>query len=312
MNTKQLLVKYRVWILLVGFVAIISVVYPRFLVMSNLFNVLRQTSVNAVVAAGMTFAILTGGIDISVGSSMAFAGAVGAWMVLKGYPIALILVVTLLIGVATGIINGVLIAKAKLQPFIATLVTQTVLRGATLVFTSGRPISFSASDPAGAAFKWIGAGSVGVIPVPVIIMIFVFGILYFLLNDTAFGRYIYAVGGNEESARLSGVNTDVIKIKAYVISGIMTAIGAMIVTARLTSAQPGAGEGYELDAIAAVVLGGTSMLGGQGTILGTVAGALIIGILNNALNLMDVSSYYQTIIKGLVILFAVLLDKREK
>lgn len=312
MKAKDFLMKYRVWVLLVGFIIIISAIYPRFLVPANLFNVLRQTSVNAVIAAGMTFAILTGGIDIAVGSTLAIIGAIGAWMVLNGYPFVLILVVLILLGVAIGAINGILIARANLQPFIATLVTQTVFRGATLVFTAGRPISFSTSDPAGALFKWLGAGNVGPIPVPVILMVIVFGILYFVLNNTSFGRYIYAVGGNEEAAHLSGVNTKRVKTMAYVISGITTALAAMIVTARLTSAQPNAGEGYELDAIAAVVLGGTSMLGGQGTILGTVAGALIIGILNNALNLMDVSSYYQTIVKGLVILFAVLLDKREK
>lgn len=312
MKEKEIFRKYRVWFLLAGFVLIVSVAYPRFLESSNLFNVLRQTSINAIIAAGMTFAILTGGIDISVGSALAFAGAVGAQLVLSGLPIWIILPAVLLIGIAAGLINGILIARANLQPFIATLVTQTILRGATLVFTSGKPISFSTSSPAGASFKWIGAGSIGPVPVPVILMILVFVILWFVLNHTAFGRYIYAVGGNEEAAKLSGVNTMWVKVSAYVICGVTTAIAALIVTARLTSAQPSAGEGYELDAIAAVVLGGTSMLGGQGDILGTIVGALIIGILNNSLNLMNVSSYYQTIIKGLVILFAVLLDRRKK
>lgn len=312
MKIKDLLGKYRVLVLLVAFVIAISIADGRFLQTSNLLNVLRQTSISAIIAAGMTFAILTGGIDISVGSTLAFSGAIAAWMVTKNYSIWAVIPVALLIGLAAGLFNGILVARAKLQPFIATLVTQTLLRGVTLVFTKGVPISYSSSNFSGSSFKWIGAGTIGPIPVPVILMLLVFAVLYFVLDNMAFGRYVYSIGGNEEASLLSGVKTKRVKTIVYIISGLTAAIAGVIVTSRLSSAQPNAGEGYELDAIAAVVLGGTSMLGGEGNILGTIVGALLIGVLGNALNLMDISSYYQTIIKGLVILVAVLLDKKEK
>lgn len=312
-KNKELLNKIKPLIGLIIFSIIISILSPRFLTKSNLFNVFRQTSINAIIAAGMTFVILTGGIDLSVGSILGFSGAIGATLLAGGTNIFIALIATLIIGGLAGMINGIIITKGKVQPFIATLATMIFLRGATLVYTDGRPIAIP-SDPkiVSPIFRWIGAGRVLSIPVPIIIMAVVFLICYYILNYTQLGRHIYAVGGNEEAALLSGINTHKVKILAYTISGILAAVAGIIVTSRLSSGQPTAGDGYELDAIAAVVLGGTSLIGGQGTVIGTIIGALIIGILNNALNLMDVQSYYQSIAKAIVILIAVLLDRKSK
>ena len=303
--------KFRSLILLIIFAAIISVLSPDFLTKGNLLNVLRQTSVNAIIAAGMTFVILTGGIDLSVGSILGFSGAIAASLISGGTNIWLALLAALVIGAIGGIINGLIITKGKVQPFIATLAMMILLRGMTMEFTSGKAIPVSGAHVS-AIFRKLGAGTVLSIPVPIIIMAIIFVVCYFILTQTQFGRHIYAVGGNEEASLLSGVNITKIKITAYAISGVLAAIAGIIVTSRLSSAQPRAGDGYELDAIAAVVLGGTSLVGGKGTIVGTIIGALIIGILDNALNLMDVQSYYQSIAKAIVILIAVLLDKKEK
>lgn len=312
MKNRETLDKIRPLLGLIIFSVIISILSPRFLTKSNLLNVFRQTSINAIIAAGMTFVILTSGIDLSVGSILGFSGAVAAKMLATGGNIILALLVAVIIGAAAGILNGIIITKGKVQPFIATLAIMILLRGGTMVFTSGRPIAVQATSGVSPIFRWIGTGNIWSIPVPIIIMAIVFIVCYYILNHTQFGRHIYAVGGNEEAALLSGINTDKVKILAYTISGILAAVAGIIVTSRLSSAQPTAGEGYELDAIAAVVLGGTSLVGGQGTVIGTIIGALIIGILNNALNLMDVQSYYQMIAKAIVILIAVLLDKKEK
>ncbi|MEW8972921.1 MAG: ribose ABC transporter permease [Tissierellaceae bacterium] len=312
MKSRETLDKIRPLLGLIIFSVIISILSPRFLTKSNLLNVFRQTSINAIIAAGMTFVILTSGIDLSVGSILGFSGAVAAKMLATGSNIFLALLVAIIIGGISGILNGIIITRGKVQPFIATLAIMILLRGATLVFTSGRPIAVQAASEVSPIFRWIGTGNIFGIPVPIIIMAIVFMVCYFILNYTQFGRHIYAVGGNEEASLLSGINTDRVKTIAYLISGVLAAVAGIIVTSRLSSAQPTAGDGYELDAIAAVVLGGTSLVGGQGTIAGTIIGALIIGILNNALNLMDVQSYYQMIAKAIVILIAVLLDKKEK
>lgn len=311
MKSKELLNKVRPLIGLIIFSVIISILSPRFLTTANLLNVFRQTSINAIIAAGMTFVILTSGIDLSVGSILGFSGAIAAKMLSTGMNIWLALLVAITIGALAGLLNGIIITKGKVQPFIGTLSIMILLRGVTMVFTNGRPIPVPSASVS-PIFRWIGTGSIWTIPVPVIIMALVFMVCYYILNHTRFGRHLYAVGGNEEASLLSGVNTAKIKILAYTASGILAAIAGIIVTSRLSSAQPTSGEGYELDAIAAVVLGGTSLVGGQGTIIGTIIGALIIGILNNALNLMDVQSYYQMIAKAIVILIAVLLDKKEK
>lgn len=293
---------------LIIFSIAVSIFNPRFLSVNNLLNVLRQTSVNSVIAIGMTFVILTGGIDLSVGSVLAISGALCATMVSSGMNPVMALLITLVIGFVLGLMNGAFISYAKLQPFIVTLVTMTLLRGATLVYTDGKPIPVRTE---GEFFDNIGGGYLLDIPIPIYIMVILFFAGYYLLTNMRFGRYIYAIGGNEEATRLSGVNTSKFKTLVYGSAGALAALAGVIVTSRLGSAQPTAGTGYELDAIAAVVLGGTSLSGGYGKIAGTALGAIIIGVLGNALNLLDVSSYYQMMIKAAVILVAVLIDKKS-
>ena len=303
--------KFQSVIGLIVFSVIVAFINSRFMTTSNILNILRQTSINAVIATGMTFVILTGGIDLSVGSILGFSGAVAAMMLASGVDSLIAIPTALVVGLIAGGLNGVLISKGKLQPFIVTLATMTMLRGATLVFTDGKPIGtgFEANSK---LFAWFGNGYVLGIPVPIIVIIVTFLVALFVLTQTKIGRYVYALGGNEEATKLSGISTDKVKIFVYAISGMMAALAGIIITSRLSSAQPTAGSGYELDAIAAVVLGGTSLAGGTGTIVGTMIGALIIGVLNNALNLMDVSSYFQMLAKGSVILLAVLLDRKNK
>lgn len=309
-NFKALLEEYKSLIGLVILIGIVGILSPSFFTVANLLNVLRQTSINGVIAAGMTFVILTGGIDLSVGSILGFSGAVAASCLASGQSMLVTIVLTLVIGSGVGLINGIIISKGKLQPFIVTLATMTILRGATLVFTDGKPISLGSGTSA-IAFSKIGGGTIFGIPTPVVIMIFAFAICYYILTQTKMGRYTYALGGNEEATRLSGLNADRIKMFVYTISGLLASVAAIIITSRLFSAQPNAGDGYELDAIAAVVLGGTKLAGGKGKITGTIIGALIIGVLSNALNLLNVSSYFQMIAKGVVILIAVLLDRKN-
>ena len=297
---------------LVGLIVLIvavSIASPDFLDIGNLLNVLRQTSINAVIAMGMTFVILTAGIDLSVGAILALCGAFAASLIASGSGLLIAMPIVLLAGLALGAVSGLIITYGAVQPFIATLVTMTVLRGAVLVFSNGTPIDAS-SGAASNAFGNLGAGYVFGIPIPVIAAAIVFALCWVALTQTPFGRYVYAIGGNENVTRLSGVNVTLIKIVVYAVSGLLSALAGIILTARLESAQPTAGVGYELDAIAAVVVGGTSLAGGIGSMTGTLVGALIIGILNNALNLMDVSAYYQMIAKGAVILLAVLVDRR--
>ena len=307
-NMKASIQKLGPVIGLLLIVVIISVMSPSFLTMNNLFNVLRQVSINALIAFGMTFVILTGGIDLSVGSILALTGAVTAGMMSGGMDPILAMLLGVLLGVLLGAINGLIIAKGKVAPFIATLATMTIFRGLTLVYTEGRPISGLGDS---FTFQMLGKGYILGIPVPVVTMAISFAVLYFILKKTTFGRRVYAVGGNEEASRLSGINVDRIKIYVYSLAGGLTAIASLILTSRLNSAQPTAGNMFELDAIAAVVLGGTSLTGGRGWIVGTLVGALIIGVLNNGLNLIGVSSFFQQVVKGAVILIAVLLDRKK-
>ena len=308
--SKEFLLKYKSIIGLVVFSAFIAVLNPAFITPSNVLNILRQTSINAIIAAGVTFAILIGGIDLSVGSVLGISGAVAASMVAGGANAFQAVITAIAIGVGIGIFNGLVISKGKVQAFIATLGTMTLVRGYTLVYTQGMPISIGTGSQSN-IFAQLGGGYFLGVPIPIYITAVVFVMGYYVLNYTRIGRYVYALGGNEEAAMLSGINVDKVKIFVFAVSGALAALAGIIVTSRLSSAQPQAGSGYELDAIAAVVLGGTSLVGGVGSIIGTVVGALIIGILNNALNLMNVSAYYQLVAKGLVILIAVLLDRKK-
>ncbi len=307
-ETKELITKLGPLIGLFLLVIVITLLNPSFLSINNLFNVLRQVSISALIAFGMTFVILTGGIDLSVGSTLALTGAVAASLLASGMDPIIAMGIALILGLILGGINGVIITKGKVAPFIATLATMTIYRGLTLVYTEGRPISGLGDSM---TFQLFGKGYFFGIPVPVVTMILAFAVLYFILHKTTFGRRVYAVGGNEEASRLSGINPDRVKIAVYAITGLLAAMSALILTSRLNSAQPTAGDSYELDAIAAVVLGGTSLTGGKGWIFGTLVGALIIGVLNNGMNLIGVSSFFQQVVKGIVILLAVLIDRKK-
>jgi ribose/xylose/arabinose/galactoside ABC-type transport system permease subunit len=292
---------------LLGLCTVLWILTPYFLTVSNLLNIAQQTSINAIIAVGMTFVIITAGIDLSVGSVMAFAGVALASTLQSGLPLPLAIIVGLGVGLLSGLVNGLLITLGRLPPFISTLGMMSVARGAALLYTGGRPISGFPES-----FRYLATGEILHIPVPVIIMIGVYTIAHFVLTRTKLGRYTYAIGGNEEAAKLSGVNVTFYKSMVYSLCGMLSGLAAIILTARLNSAQPIAGIMYELDAIAATVIGGTSLMGGAGTIFGTLIGAFIMGVLRNGLNLLDVSSFVQQTVIGSVIIAAVLMDMAFK
>ncbi|QLI76637.1 ribose ABC transporter permease RbsC [Bacillus pumilus] len=293
---------------LIILVAIVSILNPAFLEPLNILNLLRQISINALIAFGMTFVILTGGIDLSVGAILALSSALTAGFIVSGMDPIFAIIVGCIIGAILGMVNGLLITKGKMAPFIATLATMTIFRGLTLVYTDGNPITGLGSNY---AFQLFGRGYFLGIPVPAITMLLTFIVLWVLLHKTPFGRRTYAIGGNEKASLISGIKVPRVKIMIYSLAGFMSALAGAILTSRLNSAQPTAGTSYELDAIAAVVLGGTSLSGGRGRIVGTLIGVLIIGVLNNGMNLLGVSSFYQSVVKGIVILIAVLLDRKK-
>jgi ribose transport system permease protein len=276
---------------------------PHFLTIPNLLNIAQQTAINAIVAVGMTYVILSGGIDLSVGSIVALSGVVLGVLLQDAQSAPLAIAAALAVGVACGLVNGSLVSWGGLPPFIVTLGMMSVARGAALLFTEGRPVSgFDAG------FRSLATGEVAFIPAPIVITLLVYLAAHVVLTRTTFGRYVYAIGGNEEATRLSGVAVRLHKTVIYGVSGLMSAVAAVILTARLNSAQPIAGMMYELDAIAATVIGGTSLMGGEGTLVGTLVGALIMGVLRNGLNLLGVSSFLQQIVIGGVIVGAVLVD----
>lgn len=291
---------------LIGLVALCAVLWaltPHFLTVSNLLNVAQQTSINAIVAVGLTYVIISGGIDLSVGSIVALSGVVLGMLLQGGQPPGVAIAGALAVGLGCGLLNGALVSLGGLPPFIVTLGMMSVARGAALVVTEGRPISGFDEG-----FRWLATGNAWFVPAPVLVMLLVYAVAHFTLTRTTFGRYVYAIGGNEEAARLSGVNVRFHKTAIYCVSGVMSAVAAVVLTARLNSAQPIAGMMYELDAIAAVVIGGTSLMGGEGSLGGTLVGALIMGVLRNGLNLLGVSSFLQQIVIGAVIVGAVLVD----
>ncbi|WP_026631442.1 ABC transporter permease [Dyadobacter alkalitolerans] len=293
----------------------LSILSDKFLSVSNLWNVMRQISVNICISTGMTLIVLTAGIDLSVGSVLALCGAITAGLLKNGielpnsnlyigFTILGAILAGMLTGSALGAFSGWTITKFNVPPFVATLAMLTVARGLTMLWTQGFPIS-----GLGDTFLYFGTGWLLGIPVPVWISAIIVAIAVFVTNKTRLGRYIYAIGGNESASRLSGIQVNKVKIIVYTIAGALAAVGGIMVTSRLDSAQPNAGISYELDSIAAVVIGGTSLSGGRGSILGTVQGAIIIGVLNNGLVLLNVSPFWQQIVKGLVILIAVIIDK---
>ncbi len=275
-----------------------------FLTRGNLMNIVLQTSILAIVALGVGVTMLTAGIDLSVGSVAAFCGAVAAGLIIKSQlNIWLAIPVAVLAGMSLGLLNGLLIVFGSLPPFIATLASMAIGRGLTLVYTNGRPITIP--DP---TFVFIGNGEVLGVPLPVVIMAVLLLAFFTFLSHTKTGRHIYAIGGNEKTAHLAGINVVGGKILVYIISSFAAATAGIILTARLWSAQPTTGMGLELEAIAAAVLGGTSLFGGRGSAWGIMVGVFIIGVVSNGLNLLEISSYYQQVIKGFVFIMAVILD----
>ncbi len=316
--------EYGAYIALVLLVIVISIISPEFRTASNFLNLLRQASFNGLIAFGMTCVILSDGIDLSVGSTFALSAIICAEMLINGVPAGLAVAGALVVGTVLGTVSGILVTKGRLQPFIATLITMTAYRGLALIITDGKPISRLAasieSESGQFLFKVLGKGNIEFgpeanpwfsIPIPVIILLVALAIFWFILHKTTFGRRIYATGSNAKCANLVGVNTSKTKISVYAISGFLSALAGLIMISRLDSAQPTLGDGYELDAIAAVALGGTSMSGGRGKIMGTFAGVLIIAVLNNGMNILGVNSYYQEVIKAIVILVAVLSDRKR-
>lgn len=306
---SEALSDYSIIVALFALVILISIISPEFRTMSNFMNLLRQSSINGFLAFGMTCVILTGGIDLSVGSVLALTGAFCAGFLAAGIPVPVALLLAIVIGTVIGVINGLLITAGKLQPFIATLITQIVFRGFTMIYTGGRPISNLGDSK---FFYAIGNGTILGVPVPAIMFVVAFAVMWFALEKTTYGRKLYATGSNESAAKLAGVNIDKTKIIAYAICAILSTIAGIILLSKLDSAQPLAGSGYELDAIAAVALGGTSMSGGKGRIWGTFVAVLIIAVLNNGLNILGVSSYWQEVVKGVVILVAVIIDRKKQ
>ena len=291
---------------LVVLIVAFSIYLPPFRTLNNAMLVLRQASITGFIAFGMTGVILTGGIDLSVGSTLAVTAIIAALLLTAGVPELLMIPAVLICGLALGSLNGLSITKLRLQPFIATLIGMSVFRGFAMILSGGRPISGLRGFP---VLDALGRSVYLGIPAPVWLFAIVFGLFFFLLNKTTLGRKIYAVGSNSTAAHLAGVNITKTKMFVYAVSGLMASISGLILVSRLGSAQPIMGIGMELDAIAAVALGGTSMSGGRGTIYGTIAGVLIIAILSNGLNIMGIASYYQTVVTGFVIMLAVLVDR---
>lgn len=302
-NVKSLGRRLRaVWmLLLVG--VVLTIASPVFLTQTNLLNVGLATSVAALLALGQTYVIILAEIDLSVGATLGFSAAVTA-MTLRDHGLLPALLAGLAVGAAVGLVNGLLVTKTRMPSFIATLATLSVLSGMSLQITSGNPVGVTDTT-----FQDIGQARFAGIPVPVWIMLVMFAVFGFVLARTRFGRHVYATGDNAEAARLSGIRTQRVKILAFVISGVLAALAGFILTARLSTAEPTAGTGLELEAIAAVIIGGTSLAGGRGTLLGTLVGALVLGVIDNGMNLLDVSPFLQNVVKGLVILLAVFLDR---
>jgi ribose/xylose/arabinose/galactoside ABC-type transport system permease subunit len=306
-NTRHTIGKYGLFFVFVLICLILSLMSPAFLNSRNLINVIRQISINGILALGVTYVIITGGIDLGLGSYVAFTGCIAAIAdQMMGTPSPVPILIGLLAGIIIGGLNGFIITKGKVAPFIVTLGMMTIARGGALLITRGRPVS-GLSD----YFLYLGNGVILGIPVPIIILAVVLIISIILLNQTKLGLYIYAIGGNEEASRASGIKTNRLKLFVYMLCGALSGLAGIIQAARINTGQPNIGTGYELDAITAVIVGGTSLSGGVGTASGTILGALIIGVINNGLDLLNVSSYYQQVIKGLIIIGAVLLDRKK-
>lgn len=286
--------------------ALLAVLSPYFLTSKNIFNVLRQFSLIGILAIGQAFIIITAGIDLSVGGTVAITACLAAILTVSGMPPVIVLILTLFLGCVVGSINGLLITKIKINPFIVTMGMMSVIRGATLLLTNGLPINFESS------LAYLGNGYVGLVPVPVIIMFLVVAIGYVFANNTLTGRNIYAVGNNQKAAILSGIRADRVKLLVYVIMGLLAGLCGIMLAGNLNSADPSFGTGYEMDVIAAVVIGGVSLAGGEGSIIGVIIGAALMGVLRNGFVLLGISAYWQTVTIGLVIILAVSMDSLRR
>ncbi len=304
---KRLFDKYAIGVALLAELILFSQLSEFFFTSENILNVTLQTSITAIIAVGMTFVILTGGIDLSVGALVAFTGIVTTAAMSSSVPMPIALCIGLFSGALVGALAGVFITKFKITPFIVTLAMMTVCRGLAFMYTEGRPIWEVPPE-----FSVLGNGRFMAVPIPTIIMIVVYVLAFLVLHRTRFGRYVYAVGGNKEAARLAGINTNKVLMQVYIISGTLASLSGILLASRMNSGQPNSGQMYELDVIAAVVVGGTSLTGGRGTIIGTFMGAMLIGVLRNGLNLLNVSSYVQMVMVGVVILLAVMFDQLRK
>lgn len=280
---------------------------PNFLNVANLINLVRQISINGILAVGVTFVLLTGGVDLSLGSVVALTGVVSATFAHPGQHSVLVpIAMGVFSGAACGAANGLMVTRGRIAPFIATLGMMTAARGLALLISGGKPVSNLSTE-----FTRIGSGDIAGVPVPIVILLLVTLLSWVFLRNMRLGRYIYAVGGNENAARAAGVNVQRVKMVAYTVCGSLAGLAGVVLASRITTGQPNAGIGYELDAIAAVVIGGTSLSGGIGGVEGTLLGALLMGVINNGLDLLNVSSYYQQIVKGLIIVGAVWLDRSK-
>lgn len=300
----QFMSKNMILMCLIALCAVLSFLSPRFLTWNNWLNIIVQCSTTGIVAVGMTFVVITSGIDLSVGSVLAVSAVIGAAQMKAGVPIALCVVEMLVAGAVIGLIQGLFITRIKMPPFIVTLAGMSICRGMTYVITEARTIPSLPS----AFSEYIGSSKIFGIPLLVYLMLVVFAIGHYVLRYTTFGRTVYAIGGNREATRLSGINVKRIECTVYVISGFLAALSGVILTARLGAGVPNVGEALEMDAIASAVIGGTSLSGGFGSMTGTFLGVLIIGVINNAINLLNVNTFWQEVVKGLVILIAVLID----
>jgi len=311
MTIGKMLKEYGIAFALLLEIVLFAALSPYFFTTENLLNVTLQVSITAIIAVGMTFVILTAGIDLSVGSMVAFSGVMAALVLQLSMSYALVLPLAILaalaVGAASGWTAGFLVTRFRVAPFIVTLALMTIWRGAAFTLTEGRPVWGLAEG-----FSDIASARILGIPLPTVVMLLVFALAHVVLTSTRYGRYVYAVGGNKEAARLAGVPTNSILVSVYVLSGVLSAVSGILLASRMNSGQPNSGLMYELDVIAAVVVGGTSLMGGRGTIIGTLIGALLIGVLRNGLNLMNVGSYVQQIMVGVVIVGAVLLDRTQR
>jgi len=306
-DLTKLLRQFGLLFVILAIVIIMSIVSPVFLKPQNIINIIRQVSINGIIAVGMTCVILTGGIDLSVGSVVAITSVICGSFLAMGINWFVACISGVAISILFGLFNGYMISYVRFQPFIATLASMAIGRGIALAYSNGKP--YPIKDP---SFITIGQGYFLGIPIPIILLVIVVAVGLITLKMTTFGRYIFAIGGNENAAKLSGVRTRRVKLAVYVISAICASIVGLILSARISSGQPTAGESYEMDAIAATAIGGTSMNGGLGSLVGTIEGFILLGLMTNSMNLLNINSFYQQIAKGLLIVVAVFLDMKSK